>query len=256
MAAEVAHYRQSYPDYCRGARSKSVEPVGEVGSVAHSRHHKDSNEDKHNPATGSSMLAHPASERSVVEVIIFHKGYSGLRSLHRLALVQHCHLVVSAVFHLHILVHHDGRTEIHGKTHNQSESYLTHDLEFPLQSVLVVVSHLDVVVGKAEGTEPQRSHNHENHVDIVEHTHQEARNENGNDDNHATHRGGSFLAHLSLKSEVAHNLTHLHQLQAVDNLAANHRGNEKRQHKSHSRAECDVAHQSGTGNVKLHQIFR
>ena len=44
----------------------------------------------------------------------------------------------------------------------------------------------------------------------------------------------AFFLHLSFKAEIAHYLSHLHQLQAVDDTASEHHGYEQCQHEGGS----------------------
>ena len=136
----------------------------------------------------------------------------------------HHHFAGLLVLHRHVFVHHDGRGEVHGEAHNQAEAHLTYNLEFALHALLVVLLDFQVVVGKSERATPDGGHNHQHHIHIVEFTEQQA----GDDD--TAHGGGALLLHLTLQAEIAHNLAHLHELEAFDDFFAEHDGDKKRQH--------------------------
>ena len=107
---------------------------------------------------------------------------------------------------------------------------MTYNLEFALHSLLVVLLDFQVVVGKSERATPDGGHNHQHHIHIVEFTEQQAGNENGNDDDDTAHGGGALLLHLTLQAEIAHNLAHLHELEAFDDFFAEYDGDKERQH--------------------------
>ncbi len=66
---------------------------------------------------------------------------------------------------------------------------------------------------------------------------------------HATHgRCACFLC-LSFEVEVAYDFTHLHQLQAANDITANEYGYQHSQYECQSGAECDVCHKPPAGEV-------
>ena len=106
---------------------------------------------------------------------------------------------------------------------------MSHYLELAFHAFFIVMSHLDVVVGKTESTAPDGGNDHEQHVNVVELAQQQARHQDGNDDDDTAHRGSTLLLQLALKPQVAHNLAHLHELKAVDDATAKYYGDEERQ---------------------------
>ena len=116
--------------------------------------------------------------------------------------------------------------------------------------------HLYIIVEKSEGAEPESRHDHEQHVDVGEVSHEQARHEDGKNDYDSAHCGSASFLHLSLESEVAHDLTDLHELQPVDYTAPEHNGDEEREQQGGSGAEGDVVHQPRTGEVGLLKVFK
>ena len=113
------------------------------------------------------MLAHPSGERSIVEVVVLHKGDGGLRGFNGLALVLYHHLMTCAIFHLYVFAHHNVGAQIHGETHHESQSHLSHNLEFAFQAILVVSRQFQIVVGETEAAEPDGGEEHEEHIHIA-----------------------------------------------------------------------------------------
>ena len=88
--------------------------------------------------------------------MILDKGQRGLGGLDRLGFVDfHQFWSFVAVGHMDVLVHHDGRTQIHGQAHNNTQTHLAHNLELALQALLVVMENLDVVIGKTQCAAPE-----------------------------------------------------------------------------------------------------
>ena len=196
------------------------------------------------------MVAHPGGEVGIVEVVLLHEGDCGLRGLYLLRFIDYLLDHVGGVVDNLVVLAHDnvGRAH-HGQAHYQAETYLADNLEFAAHAVLVVALHLEVVVGEAQSAEPHGGHQHQNHVDVGEVAHQQAGEHRGHYYYDATHGGGAGFLHLPLEVEVAHNLSYLHPLQPVDNLASEHHGDEQRHEQGHSGAEGEVVHQSRAGDV-------
>ena len=141
--------------------------------------------------------------------------------------------------------------QVHREAHNQAQAHLAHNLELALHALLVVMGNLDIVVAEAQRAAPQRGNDHEYHVDVAQLAQQQAGHHDGQDDDDASHGGSAFLLHLPLQAQVAHNLAHLHELQAVDNLAAKHDGYKQRQDERKTGTEGDVVKQPRARHVEL-----
>ena len=83
--------------------------------------------------------------------MVLDKGQSGLGGFHRLGFMDfHQFRGLGTARDLHVLVHHDSRAEVHRQAHNDAQTYLANNLELAFQTTLVVVEHLDVVIGKTQ----------------------------------------------------------------------------------------------------------
>ena len=153
------------------------------------------------------------------------------------------------VLHLDILAHLDRGRQPHGDSHQQPKTYLSDDLVFPLQAVLVVVFQFPVVVEEAYCSHPESGHKHEDHVDVGQIAEQQARHEDGKDDDHTSHCRGARFFHLPLQPEIPHHLAHLHPLQAVDYVASEYQGYQHREGEGGSGTERYVSHQMGSREV-------
>ena len=72
----------------------------------------------------------------------------------------HHHLRAVHLLHAQILVYFGVRTQPQHQSHDESDAYLSHDLELARQSLLVVAENLDVVVESAEESQPYRRDDH------------------------------------------------------------------------------------------------
>ncbi len=157
---------------------------------------------------------------------------------------------------LHILTHDYIRACIHGDSHYKSEAHLSYNLEFTLHTLLVVTLHFQIIVKEADGSEPEYRYEHQLHVDALQIAQQQAWYKDGQDYDDTTHRRGAFLGHLPLESKVAHYLSHLHVLQAVNNLTPEHKGYEQSQQQSGTRTERDIVHQACAGESESLKIVK
>ena len=108
-----------------------------------------------------------------------------------------------------------------------------------------------VVVEEAERTEPQSRHEHQEHVDVRQVAHEQAGHDDGEDYDYTAHGGSAGFLGLALEVEIAHNLTHLHQLQALDNAFSHENRQEHGKDKCHARTERKVGHQTCAGHVEV-----
>ncbi len=139
--------------------------------------------------------------------------------------------------------------EIHGGGEHHADAHLAHNLVLAGDAVLVVLLYLLVVVEKSERAEPQCGEQHQQHVDIRQVAHQQTGDDDGDDDDDAAHGGCAGLLGLALEVEVAHDLAHLHQLQAVDDTTAHKYRDKHGQHEGQPAAHGHVAHQAGAGHT-------
>ncbi len=146
--------------------------------------------------------------------------------------------------------------EIHRAGQYDGDTYLADNLVLAGDAVFVVLAQLLVVVEKTQRAQPQGGKEHQQHVHVGEIAHQQAGQHYGHYDDDAAHGGGAGLLGLALEVEVAHNLAHLHQLQALDDAAADKYCYHHRQHKGQPRAEGHVAHQSGAGHAGLAEYVK
>ena len=203
------------------------------------------------------MVAHPARQRRVVEVVVLDEGNGGDGSLFGRALVDDNGLFAGGLArYLDVGDGGDAGGEVHGSGDDDADADLAHNLVFALEAVLVVVLEFLVVVEEADGAQPQRRQQHQQHVRVGEVGHQQAGDDDGEDDDDAAHGGCAFLLFLVLETEVAHNLAHLMLLQHVDDTAAEDDGDEHGQHECGARAHGHVFHEAASGHALAEEVMK
>ena len=70
--------------------------------------------------------------------------------------------------HLHILLDHHIRAHEQYQTNDQAQSYLPDDLETSVHALLILLEHLDIIIRESQGSQPNRSHQHQYHIDIIQ----------------------------------------------------------------------------------------
>ena len=103
------------------------------------------------------MLAHPFEGIGIVEVIVLDEGDSGLGRLLSLTLVYDLCDATYTTLHLYILTYHSLVAQIKGETYDDAEAHLTDNLKLTMQTLLITLEHFDIVIGKAQATQPHRS---------------------------------------------------------------------------------------------------
>ena len=87
----------------------------------------------------------------IIKVVILHKrdGCFGGFGLHILIAYLLNHV---AMAHLHVLLDHHIRTHEQHQPNDQTQSYLTHNLETAMHTLFVLLEHFNVVIGKTQTT--------------------------------------------------------------------------------------------------------
>lgn len=145
--------------------------------------------------------------------------------------------------------HDDVGREPHGRSDDDAEPHLSHDLETALQPLLPVAENLDVVVQSADQTEPDGRHEQQLDVDVVQLADEQHRDQDGDENDHAAHRGRAFLLQLALKPEVADVLADLLAAQEVDDRTSEDNDDQQRQNDGRRGPEGDVLEHSRAGKV-------
>ena len=148
-----------------------------------------------------------------------------------------------------LLAHDDLGREPHRRADDDPESHLPDDLEPPLEALLVVAEHLDVVVQPADEPQPHGRDEHQLHVDVVQAPDEQHRHQNGHQDDDPAHRRGALLLELPLESEVADLLADLLAPQEVDHPASEDDDDQQRKDDGCRRAERNVLEHARAGQV-------
>ena len=256
MARKIGQHPQHGDDRDRNSRRQTVQAVGEVGAVRHGRHHENRDQHVENPCGNGVSARQP----SVVELVVFDEGDGRLRGLEALGADDHVALnrfehraVLVQIDRLHglrdLLAHDDVGREPHGRSDDDAEAHLPHDLETALQPLLPVAENLDVVVQTADQAEPDRRHEQQLDVDVVQLAEEQHRDQDGDENDHAAHRGRAFLLQLALKPEVADLLADLLAAQEVDDRTSKDNDDQQREDDGCRGAEGDVLEHSRAGEV-------
>ena len=247
MAREVGQHPQHGDDRDRYARGQPVEAVRQVRAVRHGRHHEDRHQHVEQPRGRSVASGEPA----VVELVVLDEGNGRLRGLdrfgaehHRLPHALHRTPLLVEIDRLHgprgLLAHDDLGREPHGRPDDDTQPDLSHDLEAPLEALLAVAKHLDVVVQSADQPQPDGRDQHQLHVNVVQLAQQQRRDEDGDEDDHAAHRRRAPLLELPLEPQVADLLADLLAAQEVDDPPPEDDDDEQRKDHRRRRAERNI----------------
>ncbi|MPN33419.1 hypothetical protein SDC9_180906 [bioreactor metagenome] len=120
--------------------------------------------------------------------------------------------------YLHIFPHHNVGTEIHGQPHTESQSDLCHNFEFSFQSLFIFFEHLDIIICKAKHSQPYRTDEHQDDIDVFQLPEEQGRDKNGENNNDSPHGRCSALAVLSFQVEIANGFSDLFLLELPDDL--------------------------------------
>ena len=190
--------------------------------------------------------------------MVFHKGNGGLCTLYNIFL----HVSAAgdgsfrlqgalyALLYLHFLTHHNVRTHPNGKAHNKAKHYLAKELTLLTHPFLIVLEHLDVVIGKAKRAAPEGAHKKEDDVYICKVAPKEHTAQDGEDYDDPAHGGGAFLLDLALQAKVTDSLPDLLFLQETDNLLAGNHGNKNGRDGRRHGAEAKEVNESHSGEIR------
>ena len=151
--------------------------------------------------------------------------------------------MIFLIHHLVVRAHYYRWREPHRDAYDKAQTHLSGNFVFTFQSFFVVELELAVIVEETDDSHPEGGHYHQNHIDIPEIAHQQARNQYGEYYYQAAHGGSAGLLHLSLQSEIADGLAYLAALQPVDDHASEDECRQHGQRKRYAGAERDVVHQ-------------
>ena len=166
VARDVGQDAQCQADDGRVSRRHAVHAVVQVGAVADGRHDEDGDEDEQHPARRLGVVAQEAHDVGIVQVVALEEGDGGLRGLDFLGGVYH--LCLPALLHLDVLADDHLRAEVERQSHDEAQAHLADDFELAVQAFLVLLEYLDIVVRKAQRTQPDGGDEHQQHVDIVQ----------------------------------------------------------------------------------------
>ncbi len=109
-----------------------------------------------------------------------------------------------------------GRRGIEDDRHDQRDRRLPEVLPAGDQTVGILAHHLEVVIGKADGTIGSQHEQHQPDIGVVEAAPEQHRGEDGGQDHQTAHGGGATLAEVGLGTVVADHLAEFQDLQATD----------------------------------------
>ena len=95
------------------------------------------------------------------------------------------------------LTDHGIGMEIHSRAHQNTEDNLSDQLLSRRKTFLVLFENLDVIIRKAEHSQPNRGEQHQNDIDIGDIAEQQSWNQNGRDDDETAHSRRTRLFVLS-----------------------------------------------------------
>ena len=145
VAGHVCQYSQGQSDDGGVPRCHAVHTVIQVCSVRYSGNNEDGDNDKQYPSCRLGMFAHEAYKVGIVKVITFKERDGGLGGFQIVRTVNHLHLF-SGLQHFDVFADHDIRAQIESQPYDQSQSHLTDDLEFTVETFLVFFEYLDIIV--------------------------------------------------------------------------------------------------------------
>ena len=202
------------------------------------------------------MLTEETDEVGIVEIVVLHKRDGGLGAFDGFAFVDDFDLIADAPA-LNVFADHGIGTEVEGESDDEPHDHLPQNLVATGKSFLVFLEDLDVVVEKTDGTEPQGGANHEQGVDVAQTAEEEGGNEDGQDDDEATHRGNAHFVHSKgVDAGVASGLTDVAALHPFDEILAEPHGNDETENQCKERTEGNVdstTQNRGSRIVRVHE---
>ena len=141
------------------------------------------------------------------------------------------------------------RHEAYCEAYAQREDELSQQFGFLAQPLLVVLEDLDVIIGKAQASEPQGGNCQEYGVDVVQTAEEQGSGQYGEYYDYASHCRGALLGHLALEAQVPDGLAYLFLLKPGYDLLARHQCHQQGCNAGHHRPEGDVIHKSSSRQV-------
>ena len=143
-------------------------------------------------------------------------------------------------------------TYAYGQCDYHSESELEQEFRPGAHAILIVLEHLDVVIGKPDGAAPQSGDYEEYRINAV----QTAYKQGGTQQCHyyydSSHRRGAFLLHLPLQTEIPYGLSYLLELEFRYNLFAGEICYKHAQDCCQYRPERQIVEQSRSRDVRTY----
>ena len=251
VAGHVCQYAQRDPDNGGISCRHPVHTVVQIGSVGYGGHHKNGDDDKHNPTRALRMFAHETYEVGIIEVIVLEKRDGGLGGFLVLALMHHIY-DMPVFLNLYVLADNHLRAQVKRQADYQPQPDLSDNLELAVKPFLVLAEHLDIIVQKSQRAQPDRGNQHQYHVDVVQLAQQKARNQYRYNDDDAPHGRDSRLAYVKrVDGSVPLGLGDLPPLQQIDEIFSEDSRYEQRQNHRHQRPERYIAEHARSGEVEL-----
>ena len=136
-----------------------------------------------------------------------------------------------------------------GEPDDQAQQDLGKQLAVFAHSFLVVLEHLDIVVGEAQRSAPKGAEQEQEHIYIGEVAEEQHGRKDGQDDDHAAHGGGAFFLNLALETQVADCLANLFAPEQGNDFLAHEQGEQHGGGAGQERPEGQIVHQALPGDV-------
>ena len=173
------------------------------------------------------------------------EGDGGLRGLDLRRLLDD-HYVVLDMTGDHF-VHGGHRCKTKRQTDDETQAYLTGNLDPTVEAVFVLLEGLDIIVRKAQRAHQQRRDEHQNHIDVRQLTEQQTRQQDGGNDDEAAHRRYAFLTYIEgVGLLIALRLGDVTALHEIDEPVAEPDAYQQRNNAGYDGAERDIGEQTRT----------
>ena len=144
------------------------------------------------------------------------------------------------------------RTETQGEAYDQTKQDLTAKLDSGFDAVFLFLEGFDVVVREPNDAKDESGDDHQDGVDAVKLTHQQYGDQDGCDDDDATHgRDANLLGVIRVDGSIALGLNDFFTLQHLDEPVAKPYRNYKCKDNGGSSAEGDIGEYACSGEVNL-----
>ena len=196
------------------------------------------------------MFAQKRDQIGIIEIIILEKRNGRLGRLDIFRFIFYHFGICSRRLHSHILANNYIWTQKQRQPNDKTESHLSDYFKSPVQPLLIFFEHLNIVVQKTYGSQPNGRNQHQYHVDISQSPDQQTRYQYSDNNDNPTHRRRAFLGHLPFQPEITHELSDLQNLQFIDNTPADNGSNKQSQNKSDPRPERYIGKQSSPRKIE------